>query len=331
MHDVIWVKKYRRCLCMLVVGMILCSASSMSFAAPTITAQVPLNFGLMALRSNAAVWSLNLSSSGTVTPTSGHVIPLGGASRGEYLLSGFPPNTALTLEWDDAPLSFASQMLPEYLTVTNYSSPAVSTDAQGEAVVYLGARLETSGNGTMYADGEYGATIQMRVIYWLEGFGQFVTHADAVTFSAELKSTINVTQEQGLSFGLVAAHSDPVLKATMTVNPGGSTSENPAGNARIRHLGGALPAIIQVTGGAPNTTLSVTPDPGSILLTHTVLSTGVPQFVVKDFLALPAPTGTTDGDGNLQISVGATLETLATPSAYAEGTYSGTHTITVSY
>ena len=314
-----------------VILLTLCCATSGVMAAPAVVAQVPLDFGLLALRSNAAVWSLIIASNGTVTPTSSNVIPMGGAVRGEYLLSGFPPNTSLTLEWDDAPMGLASQGLPEYLTVKNYSTPALSTDALGEAVVYLGATMETSGNSTMYADGPYGATVQMRVIYWLDEISQFVTHTHAAIFGATVQSVISVTQQEELSFGLVAAGSDPVLKATMTLNPNGSTSETPAGSARIRYLGLGQPAVIQVTGAAPDTLINITPDPGSTLLTHTVHGVGVPQFTVKDFVTSPGPTGTTDGVGSLQINVGATLETEATATAYSDGTYTGAHTVTVTY
>ncbi len=302
-----------------------------AWAAPVITPQVALGFGEIALRSNNAIISMAVSNSGAVTPGNSQIIPLGGAVRGEYRLTGFPPNTVLSFEWDDAQLSYAGQMHPEFLTVTAYTPTAATTNGAGEAVVYLGATIKTSGTGAMYNDGTYSAVTAMRVTYWSESFGQFITHSDAVIFQAVLQSTISVTQQQGLSFGYVAANSDPALTATLRIRPNGTTSEIPAGSARIRHLGGAVPAIMQISGAAPNTQISITPDPGSVLLIHIAQGTGVPQFVVRSLEADPSPTGITDSNGALLVKVGAVLETQATTSAYVAGSYSGVHSITISY
>ena len=122
-------------------------------AAPAVTADVALNFGVLAVKSNDAVSTLTVSSGGAVSFT-GEVIPIGGAVRGEYRLTGFPPGVLLDVTLDDATLSAGGGGSPEFLTVTNYQNPTLLADAAGEAVVPIGATLQTSASTVMYVEAD---------------------------------------------------------------------------------------------------------------------------------------------------------------------------------
>lgn len=301
-------------------------------AATSVTTLTPLNFGLLAVRSNASVSTLRVYMNGAVAST-GNIIPIGGAVRGEYKLAGFTPGVQLTIQLDNAPLSAGGGGGPEFLTVNTYETPTVVSDALGEATIQLGAILNTSGSGNMYADAPYSGSTQIRVIYWSPGAGQYVTHYDTVNFSATLQSAIGLVQDQALSFGSIAAFTDPVQKASIRLNTNGTIDNiTSAGSARITPLGvGAQAGVIRVTGAAPSCSVAITPEPGSVLLSHTVFGAGAARLVAKNFVTLPAGTGNTDATGDLQIKIGATLETEVTANTYAAGTYSGTYTLTVTY
>lgn len=311
--------------------MIFCS-SPWVVAAPTVTAVVPLDFGVLAVKSNAGVSTLRISSAGAQTYT-GDVIPIGGAIRGQYRLSGFPAGVLLEVQLDNATLSTGGGGLPEYLQVTSYENPTLVSDGAGEALVPLGATLETSGSGIMYADAPYSGTTQLRVRYWSPLAGGYLTHFDTATFNAQLQTAFSITETQPLSFGLVAAFTDSGLAASMTLDVNGNVgSVTNAGSARLAPLGGAQIGLIRVTGAAANYAVTITPEAGSIFLTHVTQGTAVARFVVKNFITTPSSPGArTDSVGELQIRVGATLETEITSKAYAGGTYSGTYNLTVTY
>ncbi len=304
---------------------------SAASAAPSISANTPLDFGVLAVKSNNAVSTLTLSSAGNVT-FSGDVIPIGGAVPGEYLLSGFPPGVLLTFEWDDANLSAGGLGLPELLLVTDYTNQTLVADEAGEALVTVGASLNTNGSTVMYTDALYSGSVAVRVRYWSEVDGGYLTHNDTLAFRAELQSSLNLVENQALSFGAIAAYADPVLTASMVLGTDGKISSvSNAGNARITALFGAQAGVILLSGAAPNYGVTITPEAGSIFLTH-VEPGDVARFVVKDFVTFPAGAeGRTDAVGDLEIRVGATLETEATTNVYENGTYSGTYSLTVSY
>lgn len=295
-----------------------------------VTVDVPLDFGLLAVKSNLAVSTLLVAPSGAIT-FSGDILAIGGVLRGEYRMTGFPPNTPLEVTLDDASLSAGGLGLPELLLVTDYDSPSVVTDALGEAQVLLGATLKTNASGVMYVDAPYSGLTLIHVRYWSSDVSNYLTLNESVSFSAELQTTINLVENQGLAFGTVAAYTDPALKATLTLATNGSVSVTSAGSARITPLGGAQVGVIQVAAGAPYAMVTITPEAGSIFLAHTVLGASAARFIARDFITNPPGSGVLDASGNLDILVGATLETEVTANAYAEGSYSGIYSLTVSY
>lgn len=298
-------------------------------AAPSVTVDVPLDFGVLAVKANGSVSTLSVNEFGSVSFTA-DVIPLGGIVKGEYRLTGFPPHMPLELQWDDVNLSAGGFGLPEFLLVTDYVNPVVVSDALGEAVVPVGATLKTSGSGTMYVDAPYSGTAQMRVRYWSAPDTAYIIHHDLVDISAQAQSAINLVQNQALSFGSLSAYSDPGAQATMTLHTNSTVDITNAGNAKMTFLGGAAAASIRVSGAAPYYGVTITPEPGNIFLTH-VTPGGVARFIAGSFITSPAGSGRTDASGNLDILVGATLTTELTSNPYENGVYTGTYTLTVSY
>ncbi len=296
------------------------------------TTEVPLDFGLLAVKSNTTVSTLQLSSSGVVTFTD-QLIPIGGAIRGEYRLAGFPPGVLLELSWDDAVLSAGGGGLPELLQVTNYDNPTLVSDALGEALVPVGAQLKTNASGVMYIDAPYSGSIPLRVRYWSDAAQAYLTHSDSVSFTAQLQSAINLTESQRLSFGNISAYADPAAQASLTLDTNGNVNITSSGNARITPLGGAQAAIIQLSGAAPNYSVTITPEAGNIFLTHELTpAVDAARFIAGSFTTAPSGTSAiTNSAGELNIFVGATLTTELTNKVYENGTYNGTYSLTVSY
>ncbi len=300
-----------------------------SIAEPSVTADVPLDFGLLAVKSNASLSTLRIHTSGAVSP-SGDLISMGGALRGEYQLAGFPAGVLLEFTWGDATLQPNGSGPPEHLTVTNYENATVISDELGEAVVFVGASLQTSGNSNLYIDAPFSGTAQLQVRYWSEEVENYLTHFDSVNITAALQTTITLIEDQAFSFGSIVAYADPLLTASMVLGANGSISTVDAGNARITSLGGAQVGVIRVTGAAKSVAVTITPEVDTISLTHAI--PGAAQFFVKNFVTEP-PSGSanTDASGELQISLGATLETDATALIYENGVYSGTYSLVVTY
>ena len=127
-----------------------------------------LDFGQFGLRDNSAAHTLVVTPINTATYAD-EIIP-GGRSpqRGEYSLTGFPPNMTLTLGVvlanppDDGGLTLNNSsglsLSGQVFTLSNFTTNSVITDGAGDATVYIGGTLTTSGNGTMYGDGDYDGT-----------------------------------------------------------------------------------------------------------------------------------------------------------------------------
>lgn len=308
-----------------------CLYPHLLLAAPAIETVTPLNFGLFAIRHNATVSALRLSPAGGLT-SSGEMIAISGAARGEYRLSGFPPGVILRFEIDDAQLSEGGFGLPEFFRVTAWEHPeTLVSNLTGEAELKLGARLQSSGSGTPYGDAPYTGGAQLRVSYWSESEGGFLTFIEQLDVSAQVQSTLTLTEEQALSFGVVAAFPTAGGTARLTLSPRGSLSSVSTGGARLLALTGAQAGKFQLSSAAPNTSININVQTGSIFMTHTTLGLASARFVVKDFTTFPASPAQTNALGALSISVGASLETEATSQGYADGEYRGSYTLTVSY
>lgn len=127
-----------------------------------------LDFGQFGLRDNSAAHTLIVTPNNTATYDA--AIIEGGRlpQRGEYDLTGFPPNMTLTLGVavanppNDGGLvldnSGGATFGGKVFTVGDFTTNVVVTDGAGDATVYIGGTLTTSGDGTMYGDGDYNGT-----------------------------------------------------------------------------------------------------------------------------------------------------------------------------
>lgn len=300
-------------------------------SAPTLEVEQALDFGILALRGNTTPSSLRVSATGNALG-SGEMIPVGDAVAGEYRLSGFPSGIKLVISIDDGLLSEGGFGVPEFFQATAFEHPEeVFSDNNGQATFKLGGRLNNSANGNLYTDAPYTGDTQLHVQYWSQEAGGYLTFSETLSLTAQAQSTLTLDEVQPLSFGNLSARTHPSDTASLTLKPSGSLEKGVASQATLITLDGAQPGQIRVSGAAPNVSLSITPQAGSVLMRHTNPNLDGPRFIVRDFTTLPANTGRSDTKGELTIMVGATLQTEADPRPYAEGEYRGTYELAVSY
>ena len=164
-------------------------------------------------------------------------------------------------------------------------------------------------------------------------------------------SSITMTETVPLNFGTIAAFADdavPANTATLTMPADGSGSSvsftgGTAADANIVVIVEGTPGEFQVTGAAPNATLTLTLGGEVDLTDPSGASTDVFTFLTSGYymtLNGSANTFTTDTDatGAMTFQVGGTIETIDTGMAsgavlepYDDGTYTGTYTATISY
>ena len=83
---------------------------------------------------------------------------------------------------------------------------------------------------------------------------------------------------------------------------------------------------------APPSTLLTVSNPGTTYnLTNPAAPAGTPALVFTPAYAAVGFNNTTSATGTLSINVGGTLATVASANTYADGTYTGTYQIQISY
>lgn len=301
-------------------------------AAPELETLHELDFGRVALSDNHSTAELRLSNQGNPASNAGFIV-VGHGEAGEYRLQGLPPHTRLSLSFVGAPLSANGFGLPPFLQADNFLPPAeLRTDASGSVEFRLGGHLYSDGSGQMYGDAPYRGQAQLLVNYWSPEAGREVLFTELIRVTAEIQNSLQVDELRLLSFGRLSAHSDPAHSASLILAPNGRLELGAsAGKARITPLGDAQSAQLRVSAAAPNQTLHIRVQGGSIELRHRSLGNRTPHFIVRDFTTLPAGSGRSNAKGELDIHVGASLETVADPRAYADGEYAGSYELEVSY
>ena len=306
--------------------------SGLASANPTVSTDLPLDFGTLSAQGNATLASLRVDPNGGQA-VAGPIIPFGDAQAGVLLLNSFPPFTSLEFEADDAQLSAGGSGLPPYLTVTSARTAApLTTDDQGMAVLSLGATLVTSGSGTPYGDAVYSGTLSFRLRYWDPFAGQLVTGFFATSARATLRSSIELSEEQALSFGRLVALPHPDGRARMLLSPNGAITVTQEAGARLVPIDQASPGMLQISGAAPFYRLNLILPADPVEMRHTNPNVSSPRFWVRDFTTAPAADSlNTDASGSITVRLGATLETEPSATRYESGSYTGTFTINVSY
>ncbi len=138
--------------------------------AGTITVEVPLDFGTVALVNNNAVYTLRVGQNGSISHDSEFVIITSGVP-GRYFLSAFPANTLINVSVVTADPSGWTELAgftdpsSTQFQVKNFDTIAsLNTDANGEKTIYIGATLFTSGTGN-YIDAQYVAFMDVIISY----------------------------------------------------------------------------------------------------------------------------------------------------------------------
>ena len=161
--------------------------------------------------------------------------------------------------------------------------------------------------------------------------------ADTFTATATVSNTITVTETTPLSFGTLAviggAAADLAPTATLTVPSDGTIPDqinnvSQGTNAKITIISGVTPGVLQISGAAADSAISIAA-PVSTTLVH---PTGPTLAFTPEVGGAAAAFGatTTDAAGELTLYVGGALSTQETVT-YIDGTYSGTYEVTLSY
>lgn len=146
--------------------------------AQTITEVNQLYFGTFGISDNDSVSAI------TVTPDNDTfsdpaIISDQPGQRGEYTLTGFPPNVSFYLGVEvtnppaeggivlanptDGTMGGAEVFTLDTLEIAD--GGVLQTDGAGDAVLYIGGTLRTSGNGLRYPGGNYSGTYTITIHY----------------------------------------------------------------------------------------------------------------------------------------------------------------------
>lgn len=134
---------------------------------------------------------------------------------------------------------------------------------------------------------------------------------------AKIVAPVTVTETQGLDFGTILAPTDSAKKVTISTD--GSRSDDGSGILVNTNIGKA--GLFNVT-GAEKQSMKI-----NVPSSATLTGTGSDKMTVDNFVTEPANNLTLSGTSG-QIKVGADL---TVSQGQAEGDYTGTYTVTVSY
>lgn len=162
------------------------------------------------------------------------------------------------------------------------------------------------------------------------GFASLDAKAEdaGTNITATVQNAITWVETQPLTFGTFVAISDATDTSNIVMATAGTTTVNNPGNARIVEITTGQQGIFTASAAAPNTAVTVT-TPASVTLTCGACVGSPPDFVVNTFTDDAAAT--TDGSGGMTVNVGATLNTVASATAYEDGAYSGAYTVSINY
>lgn len=296
--------------------------------------QRDLSFGVLAARSNVGVSTCRVLHRGQPVSSvsgAGGLLMIVPGEPGRYLFRGLPANAPVQItvvERDGLRLGGQG----EALRLSAFTFDEGTSNAGGELLFLLGATLATSATGHAYQEGVYYGAVDIELSYWSQPDQAYVKPLFGVTVQVELQSSIAMEQLQPLNFGAMSAFSHSAQRASLRLSPTGAVSLSNSTLARIISIGGASPGRIRVSGAAPLQALNVSFDPPTVVLQHRFAGSQSARFEVRDFTYYPAGVAFhSDVLGNLEFSVGATLDTSLTSSIYQDGEYVGIVTVRVDY
>lgn len=137
--------------------------------------------------------------------------------------------------------------------------------------------------------------------------------------TANIVSPISITAVNNLIFGDIAVSAS--LAGTVVMSTSGTRTKT--GGVLLPVTGTAFNAASFTVSGVADATYAIT------LPASTTISAGGPNsMTVNTFTSNPSSTGTLSAGGTQTLSVGATLNVAA---GQAQGTYTGTFSVTVAY
>lgn len=113
-----------------------------------------LSFGRLAVRNNAGPRAITVDPNNNVV-SSPFIISDIEPTRGEYLLENQDPNELLDIDISNGNLTLNDTGVGNFMTVDSFTNNNPTTDAGGNATIYIGATLTTSGNGSGYTSGSF--------------------------------------------------------------------------------------------------------------------------------------------------------------------------------
>ena len=133
-----------------------------------ISIQSQLGFGEIVVRDNSREQVYSITPDGAVSIDSGIVVIEPGRP-GELLLHNFPVNTQLSISIQTEQettqfFGFAPDTAQFRINIYTYSS-TINTNAQGEAIIRIGANLITDGTGRRFVNGRYLNTHTLNIDY----------------------------------------------------------------------------------------------------------------------------------------------------------------------
>jgi hypothetical protein len=135
-----------------------------AWADSTLTNIVDLSFGTFGLANNNTPQTIVLTPGGMATYgakiVDGPIPP----KAGEYLLEGLTPDTLLDITVDNTILTRVDGGSPAF-TISDYTTNNPTTDEFGNATLFVGATLTTSGTGIHYESGAYAGTMDITIIF----------------------------------------------------------------------------------------------------------------------------------------------------------------------
>lgn len=132
-----------------------------SFDALSAIAEVQaLGFGQFAIGDNNSVSTLTVPYVGSRYKATNRLYPISHGQAGHYQLTAYPAFTPLIITITDFDLSIG---MSEPLEVRDFTYDSVMTDANGDALLKVGATLKTTGSSTTYGDGSYSGNINITI------------------------------------------------------------------------------------------------------------------------------------------------------------------------
>ena len=293
----------------------------------------PLDFGTVAIPANDEVSELALSRTGLSIRVEGTMIVVDRGSPARYRLSGFPANTNIEVELDEATITAGGTGIPEPLRIEDYDFNDVRTNDAGEAEIQLGGVMRTTGNGGDYEDAPYEGSTTLRVHWFEPEIEDFATTSKSIEPQSRVRTSLDLKEAKALHFGTVFARAADGDQAALILDPDGSIDTEQSGQARLGSLSDLQVGVIQVSGAAPDFELRIEPTEEPVLLEFEPEPAAAPHFILEAITTAPDGTGKTDSDGNLEVRVGGTLKTQDTDSTtpYPEGVYEGEYEMTIAY